>query len=79
MLKANFQHIGNACRRIDPGSFIIQDKISQQEVDFTADWSKAFRPGQQVSMNMVAWCGMEPVPCPERDALCGIIGNYAHW
>jgi hypothetical protein len=58
---------------------MIEDKISHREVDFTADWSKAFRPGQQVSMYMVAWCGMEPAPCPECDALCGTILDYAHW
>ncbi|KAE9381573.1 hypothetical protein N431DRAFT_506103 [Stipitochalara longipes BDJ] len=80
MLKANFQHIGNACKRIDRGSFVLQDKTSLVEIDFNAHWSQSFRPGQRINMRMVAWDFRGPTLCPECKILCVNKINYGlHW
>jgi hypothetical protein len=70
LLKANFQHVGNACKKIDQGSFALLDKDSHDEIDLTVDWSKVLHPGQIIRMHMVGWNLMEPALCPECETLC---------
>jgi hypothetical protein len=80
LLKANFQHAGNGCKKIDQGSFDLLGKDSHDEIDLTVDWSKVLHPGQIIRMHMVGWNLTGPALCPECETLCGILTRRGlHW
>jgi len=53
ILKANFEKHGRGAEKIEHGDFVIQDSVTQRDIDLTGDWELCFSPGLRVDMSMI--------------------------